>query len=365
MQPYTAADFDHSPLLVFYETTRACNLKCVHCRADAQTKRHPEELNTEQSKALIKQLNDFQRPPLLVLTGGDPFKRKDLFELISYARGLGLMVALSPSATPLVTDEAIANLQKAGLHRVALSLDAADPETHDNFRRVPGSFQRTLHIIAQCRKEGIPVQVNTTIAKHNIDHIDAMAAMLEGMDIELWSVFFLIPTGRGLAEQRITPLQYEMVFEKLYNQMKKSKYAIKTTEAPQYRRFLAIKMGGAPNLPARLVGTNDGRGVMFVSHVGEIFPSGFMPIECGRYPTNSLVDTYVNAPMFKQLRNSDLLHGKCGVCDYRFICGGSRARSYALTGDPLAAEPDCGFQPPKWTGGPGPMTVSLTIAGAH
>jgi len=332
MAPYTEHDFPTSPLIVFYEMTRACNLLCVHCRADAQRQRHPDELTTQQAKELFQQLNDFPRPPLLVLTGGDPFKRPDLFQLIAWARSLNLDVALSPSATPLVTDQAIANLKRAGLHRISMSLDGADAPTHDGFRRVPGSFQRTLHIIAQCHAHGLPMQVNTTITRHNFQQVDAMAELLAGLDILLWSVFFLIPTGRALAQPRIDPANYEVVFENLWHQTTRQTYGIKTTEAPHYRRYLSIKSGAAPRLTGRQVGTNDGKGVMFVSHVGEIFPSGFLPIHCGRFPRDSVVDVYQNHPLFRDLRNPDALRGKCGVCEFRPICGGSRSRAYATSG---------------------------------
>ena len=345
MMPYSPSDFSHSPLLVFYEMTRACNLRCVHCRANAQPHRHPNELNTELSRQLMRQLTDFERPPLLVLTGGDPFKRPDLFELVAYARSLGLTVALSPSATPLVTDQAIENLWRVGVHRMAMSLDGADAATHDGFRRVPGSFERTLRIIAKARSVGLPIQVNTTIARHNVEQVDAIADLLDGLDIELWSVFFLVPTGRALAEQRISPSQYEAVFEKLLKNSLSRSYIVKTTEAPHYRRFVSMKAGGAPKLTGRLVGTNDGMGVMFVSHVGEIFPSGFLPLHCGTFPQDSVVDVYRNHRIFRTLRDHDLLRGKCGRCEFRQICGGSRARAYALSGDPMAAEPDCTYLP--------------------
>ena len=313
--------------------------------------RHPDELTTDQSRELIAQLIEFPRPPLLVFTGGDPFKRPDLFEMISFARSLGLTVALSPSATPLVTDRAIECLQQVGLHRMSMSLDGATAATHDGFRRVPGSFERTLRIIQRAKSVGLPMQVNTTIARHNVEDVDAIAELLDGFDIELWSVFFLVPTGRGLAEQRIAPIQYEQVFEKLLQQSAKRRYRIKTTEAPHYRRFIANSSGGGAAASVESLGTNDGKGVMFISHVGEIFPSGFLPLNCGTFPRDSVVDAYTTHPTFLKFRNPDALEGKCGQCNYRHLCGGSRARAYALTGRMMAAEPDCvyyGMAGPLW-----------------
>jgi len=378
-RPYTREDFPHSPLLVFYETTRACNLMCRHCRADAQRKRHPDELNTDQAKALIEQIATFPRTPLIVFTGGDPMKRRDIFELVNHAREVGIETAMTPSATPLVTADAIRRLKEAGLHRFAVSLDGADVETHDGFRRVPGSFARTMQIVRDARAVDLPVQINTTIARHNFSQIDAIAELLSGMDILMWSVFFLVPTGRALADQRLTAEENEYIFGKLYAHSRRQPYAIKTTEAPHYRRFVmqqqarevAAKEGNgdatgfpphshrhrasplshgslsdnSPSAHIPLVGTNDGRGVMFVSHIGEIFPSGFLPIECGRFPLDSVVRTYQDAVLFRALRDASQFKGKCGVCHYHDFCGGSRARSYAVTGDPLAAEPDCSYIP--------------------
>ena len=357
MRPtYTSEDFFHSPLVVFFEVTRACDLMCLHCRADAQKWRDPRELNTEQAKLLFDQLSAFPKPPLVVLTGGDPIKRADVFDLVAYARSLGLSIAMTPSATPLVTKDAISRLKSAGLHRLAVSLDVADAATHDGFRRVRGSYDRTLEIIADARAADLEVQINTTVSLHNFRQLDQIAELLSRMDISLWSIFFLIPTGRALAEQRITAEMYEAAFAKIWRQSKKQPYAIKTTEAPHYRRFAirkaAEEKGERAALPpvgrrSPFVGTNDGKGVMFISHRGEIYPSGFLPVECGKFPADSVVSVYQESPLFRSLRDGDQLGGKCGQCEYRHLCGGSRSRSYALTGDPLAAEPDCIYIPVK------------------
>lgn len=350
---YTQEDFKHSPFLVFYEVTRACDLLCKHCRAYAQPKRHPLELTTTQSKTLIEQLAAFPKRPLLVLTGGDPMKRADIYELIEYAVATGLRVAMTPSATPLVTAETVAGLKQAGVSRLAVSLDGADAETHDAFRRVPESYARTLRIIEDAHAVGLPVQVNTTITRRNVHQVDAMAELLAAQGIVLWSIFFLIPVGRGRSEERIAADQYEIVFEQLWEHALRQPYGIKTTEAHHYRRFVLQRQGdpqrnpdGARDRIQRApLGVNDGKGVMFVGHTGRIYPSGFMPILCGRFPADSVIDVYQANPTFQALRDGDRLKGKCGVCEYRHICGGSRARAYAITGDPLAAEPDCVYIP--------------------
>jgi len=363
---YTQEDFAHSPFVAFYEVTRACDLLCKHCRACAQPYRHPRELTAEQSRTLIEQFAAFPKPPVLVFTGGDPMKRPDIYDLVRHAVASGLQTAMTPSATPLVTPEAVRGLQEAGISRLALSLDGADAETHDVFRGVPGSFARTLEILADARSIGLPIQVNTTITRRNVHQVDAMAEFLASLGIVLWSVFFLIPVGRGLAEQRIAPEAYEAVFEKLWNHAQKQPYGIKTTEAHHYRRFVLQRQGDPQRQPERNggmgrdstmpplrpstirrapIGVNDGKGVMFVSHTGSVYPSGFMPILCGKFPRDSIVDVYQKSPLFQALRDGDRLKGKCGVCEYRHICGGSRARAYALTRDPLAAEPDCVYVP--------------------
>jgi radical SAM protein len=353
---FTREDFDHSPMIVFYETTRACDLACKHCRADAQKICDPNELTTSEAKRLVDQLTQFPKPPLLVLTGGDPLKRHDVFELVDYAAAAGLAVAMTPSATPLVTREALRRLRDAGLHRLAVSLDGADAATHDGFRRVPGSFQRTMEILADARELGLPVQINTTVAKHNVAQLDAIAQLLAAEEIVLWSVFFLVPTGRAQLDQRLTAEEVESTFETLWKHQAIQRYAIKTTEAPHYRRFILQKSKSARasgeqvrQMTTRTAGTNDGKGILFVSHVGEIYPSGFLPILCGRFPFESVVRIYQESRLFKTLRDADRLKGKCGACEYRNICGGSRARSYGVTGDPLAAEPDCVHQPAEST----------------
>jgi AdoMet-dependent heme synthase len=351
---YSRRDFDHSPFVIFYELTQACDLVCRHCRACAQPARHPEELRAEQARQLLDQLASFPKPPLVVLTGGDPLKRPDVFDLVRYGVVAGLEIAMTPSATPLVTRDALCRLRDAGLSRLAVSLDGADAATHDGLRGVAGSFDRTLEILGDGRREGLPLQVNTTITQLNADQVDRIADLLAPQGIALWSVFFLIPVGRGDQLGRIEPEQYEAVFQRLWHHARHQPYAIKTTEAPHYRRFVLQQrgdpQGGPPAAPTdhrqrAPLGVNDGKGVMFISHTGRLFPSGFLPIECGRFPYDSVVDIYQRSDTFCRLRDPDQLLGKCGRCEFRHACGGSRARAYAVAGDPLAEEPDCYYQP--------------------
>jgi radical SAM protein len=356
MQPYTPADFDISPLIVFYETTRACDLKCVHCRADAQPLCHPAELSTRDAKHLIDELARFPRPPLLVLTGGDPLKRADIFELVDYCGEKKVDVAMTPSATPLVTRAALQSLKDAGLHRLAISLDGADAATHDAFRRVRSSFARTLEIMGDANAIGLPLQVNVTIGRHNVAQLEALLELAANAKACLCSVFFLVPTGRATAELRLNADECEEVFATLWHWQKSGRMPVKTTEAPHYRRFVLQQQKASPaarpatrgGIPLGQIGTNDGKGILFVSHIGEIFPSGFLPIHCGRFPKNSLVDVYQKNDLFRSLRDADQLGGKCKVCIYRNVCGGSRSRAFGLTGDPLAAEPDCAYVPARY-----------------
>jgi len=354
---YEQADFGRNPLMFYYEVTLACDLVCKHCRASAQEEADPEQLNTEQSKALIDQVATFPRRPMMVLTGGDPLKRADLFELIRHAIGQGLQLALTPSATPLATSEAFEKVRQAGVRRLGISLDGADAQTHDAFRGFEGSFERTMEMLEDARQLQMAVQVNTSITRRNVHQVDAIAELLADKGIAMWAVFFLVPVGRGVEEQRIEPEQYETVFERLWHHARVQPYSVKTTEAPHYRRFV-LQQGGDPlagpqgqdESAARRghrapLGVGDGKGIMFVSHNGEIYPAGFLPLLCGRFPKDSVVEVYQNHPTFRALRNPDGFKGRCGICEYRHVCGGSRARAYAVTGDPLQTEPDCVYLP--------------------
>lgn len=354
---YTRHDFAISPLMFYYEVTLACDLVCKHCRASAQEQPASGELSTQQAKSLLDQVACFPRPPMLVMTGGDPLKRTDLFELIRHAAAAGLHVALTPSATPLATIDALARAKEAGVRGLGISLDGADATTHDAFRGWEGSFSRTMQMLDDARCLQMPVQVNTTITRRNVHQIDAMADLLAEKQIAMWSVFFLVPVGRGIEERRILPEEYEAVFTRLWHHARHQPYAVKTTEAPHYRRYV-LEHGGDPLVEPKTIGRDitrrghrgplgvgDGKGIMFVSHTGEIFPAGFLPVHCGQFPQDSVIEVYQKHPVFLALRDPDHFKGRCGVCEYRDVCGGSRARAYAVTGDYLETEPDCVYVP--------------------
>jgi radical SAM protein len=344
-------NFDMSPMLVIWETTQACDLSCAHCRASAQPLRAPDELTTAQARALLDEVKRFGSP-LMVFTGGDPLKRPDLFELMQYSAGLGLRTNVSPSATPLLTPEAVRHFKECGLARMAVSVDGPDAATHDTFRGVDGSFDRAMVALREAQRIGLETQVQTTITRRNMHQIRAMADMVEGIGGRMWSLFFLVVTGRALANDDLTPEEYEKVFEDLYQVSLISSYDVKTTEAMHYRRYVAQRLQQEPNaysnsrkMMYRTAGVSDGKGFVFVSHTGEICPSGFLPISAGNVLRDSLVEVYRNSALFCSLRDMDQREGKCGLCEYRNICGGSRSRAYACTGNYLAEDPRCTYQP--------------------
>lgn len=361
----TQVDFSLNPFIVFWEVTRACALACRHCRADAQPRRHPRELTTAEGYDLIDQVADMGNP-VLILTGGDPLMRPDLFLFIRHALGKGLRVSLAPSATRLVTREALKRLKKAGLARISFSLDGSTASVHDAFRGTPGSFQRTLECLRSAQETGLSLQVNTTVCRHNLQDLPAIAAMVAQLPAVTWDVFFLVPTGRGQAEDLISPEEHEALFHWLYDLSLQATFDIKTTAAQHYRRVVLQRQeqdGGSSTARATpgfhrsedsigrsSKGVNDGNGCVFVSHIGDIHPSGFLPLKVANIREQPLARVYRESPLFQALRDPARLKGKCGLCSYNRVCGGSRARAYALTGDPLAAEPCCIYQPEAWHG---------------
>jgi AdoMet-dependent heme synthase len=364
----SAVDFSVAPYLVIWELTRACDLACLHCRAEAQTSRHPLELSTAEGRKLLDDVRGFGRP-LVVLTGGDPLKRPDVVELVEYGTSIGLRMAMTPSGTPLMTEAVLRELKAAGLSRLAVSLDGSTAAVHDAFRGVPGSYDWTIRMLEAARGLGLTTQVNTTVSLHNLDDFDALCDLMTGLGITLWSVFFLVPTGRANAADVASASQFEDVFHRMYDLSQTASFDIKSTAAPQYRRVILQRQvaerrnGARSEAPSpmtagvgfslgdgvgRSKGVNDGDGFVFVSHVGAIYPSGFLPVAAGNVRRDSVVEVYRESPLFRALRDRDALKGKCGVCEYRDVCGGSRARAYAVTGDWLESEPFCAHVPAKY-----------------
>jgi AdoMet-dependent heme synthase len=359
-------DFNVNPFIVIWEVTRACHLKCVHCRADAQTKPDPRELNHQEGLDLIDQIYDMGNP-MLVFTGGDCMLREDLFELADYAVKKGMRVSMTPSATPSVTKEKMARAKEVGLSRWGFSIDGPTPEIHDHFRGTPGAFDLTLEKIKYLNELNMPLQINTVISRYNYDHLEEMVKLVTDMKAVMWYIFLLVPTGRGQIDACLTPAEHEKVFRWLYELSKTAPFDIKTTAAQHYRRVvfqqkarehivdkneiryedtltkdMASSIDGLKRAPK---GVNDGNGFAFVSHTGDVMPSGLLPIVGGNIREQPLAEIYREAKVFKDLRQPDNYKGKCGVCEYRNVCGGSRSRTYAVTGDYMESEPFCVYIP--------------------
>lgn len=341
-------DFDDRPFLVFWEITRACALACTHCRAEAQPRRHPEELDSAESMRLIRELADW-KPPMLIVTGGDPLMRRDALDLVRAASEAGLHVGLSPSATPRLLRSDFRELKEAGVQRMSLSLDGATRETHDAFRGVPGTYDRTLEAVRRAHDAGLSLQINTTLTQGNLGEYEAFKRLMFELKPAMWSVFLLVPTGRAGLDALPGAGEIERIFEDMADLVGRAPFAVKTTEGHHFRRVLIGRRGGGaarsrPGLSSP-PGIRDGRGVMFISHTGEVSPSGFLPIVCGNVRTTPPSEIYRRHPLFVSLRDSDALGGKCGRCEFRTVCGGSRARAYGVTGDPFAADPACAYEP--------------------
>jgi AdoMet-dependent heme synthase len=373
-------DFNVSPFVVIWENTRACDLACRHCRAAAQPRRSQYELTTDEGYRLIDQVGRMA-PKVFVITGGDPLKRDDTYEMIRYARSKGLEPSLTPSATPLLTEEAVEKMKAHGLGRIAVSLDASCAELHDDFRRVPGSFDITLRAIRAAKRLNIPVQVNTTVSKRTIADLPRMVEVLQELEIVMWSVFFLVPTGRAKNADLVSPQEVEELFGFLYETSKRVSFSIRTTEAMHYRRYMLQRMSaergvslsalrdpatglvdastlflqhGPRRMPLGIQpgavsraprGVNEGKGFVFISHIGDVFPSGFLPLKAGNVKHQTLQEVYQTSDLFLSLRDTEKLKGKCGRCEFRDLCGGSRARAWSMTGDVFASDPLCTYEP--------------------
>ncbi|MFW6002797.1 MAG: TIGR04053 family radical SAM/SPASM domain-containing protein [Halanaeroarchaeum sp.] len=360
-------DTDRRPLVLIWELTQACDLSCKHCRADAQPERHPAELSTAEGKRLLADASEFGDGQLVVLSGGDPLVRDDVVELIEYGVDQGLKMTMTPSGTESLDAPTVKRLADVGLRRMAVSIDGPGPASHDDFRGEDGSFEQTLRAAKAAADVGVPLQVNTTVSRGTVHHLRALADLVEELGAVLWSVFFLVPVGRGKVLTPISPEKAERVMEWLADLNRHASFGIKTTEAPHYRRVLTQRTGeSAPPGPAddgihRRMGITAGNGFAFVSHTGLVYPSGFLPKAAGSVREASVVDIYRDSPLFTSLRDPDALEGKCGICPFRYVCGGSRSRAFAYTGNPLASDPLCSYVPPDYGGSRPVQEVSKTV----
>lgn len=354
----TAVDFARCPFLVIWETTRSCGLACRHCRADAIFGRDANELSTDEGKNLLDQVAEMGTP-IVILSGGDPLNRPDLEELVAYGKQRGLRVGTIPAATSAVTRERIAALAEAGLDQIAFSLDAPTAELHDGFRGTPGAYEITQTAVGWAHEVSLPVQINTCFAAWNLAYLDQMIEQISELGVVFWEVFFLVQTGRAQAMQGISAEQFEDIFDRLYRLNAEVDFIIKLTEAPHYRRFVmqreedrervrhivARPRGVAGSIGMSPEAVNSGKGFLFVDHLGEICPSGFLPLSGGNVRRDGVADVYRDSRLFRELRDFSLLKGKCGECEFRRTCSGSRARAWAVTGDYLASDPGCSYVP--------------------
>lgn len=327
--------------LIFWETTRACNLGCPHCRASATGMRSKDELTTAEAKNFIRDAASFSKP-ILVFSGGEPLVREDIFELINYAKSSGLKPALATNAT-MIDKEVAVRLKENGLSLAAVSIYGATCESHDAFCGKERAFTETLEGIGNLKQENIPFQVNTTITRKNVNEIEELARFSLKIGAVSFHVFFLVPTGRGklLGEDEILPFEYEETFNRLFDLQMSFPLPIKVTCAPHYYRILHTR-SKETNVSK---GCLAGQSVCFISYKGEVFGCGYLPVPAGDLRKDDFKKIWFESEVFKALRDESNLEGKCGVCEFKTVCGGCRARAFAATGDYLKEEPDCVYQP--------------------
>ena len=347
-------DYSQTPMNIYWEMTQACALTCRHCRAEAMPGPHPMELTFEQGVGFLRQIPEFGNPlPQLILTGGDPLERKDLFPLIDEARRLGIGVSITPAATPAFTREVLVRFKEHGVEGLGLSLDGSTPERHDSIRGVPGTFERTMAAIRWAQELGMALQVNTLVAEETASDIPAVYELLKPYAVSRWSLFFLISVGRGKVLQALSPEEGEKLMGWAFDTSLTAPFVIATTEAPSFRRVALERMRskGLSGEEIKRSGVSrsfeirDGHGIMFVSNTGDVCPAGFLPLVVGNIRKDRVADLYRNAPVFRSLHDPTQFEGRCGICEYNALCGGSRSRAYGATGNPLATDPFCDYIP--------------------
>ncbi len=346
--------FSKAPLLIYWELTRACDLACKHCRAEAIDWRDPRELSLSEAKVLIRQLHSFGEPaPHLVFTGGDPLKYPSFFELVEYGAYLKMRMSVAPSGTYNLTQAVMRRLRASGVRSISLSLDGSSSEKHDAFRGVRGCFEWTIRAAHFAREAGLSLQINTLVTADTLKDLPQIYALVKTLAIMRWSLFFLIPVGRGRLLNEISPVQCETLLQWLYAHSKEAPFVIATTEAPHFRRvaWVMTEMQGQDTASiwhgpiGKGFGVRDGNGIMFISHTGEVYPSGFLPLSAGNVRKSNPVTIYRNSELFRSIRDTHSYRGKCGRCGFNGICGGSRARAYAKTGNYLESDSLCFFNP--------------------
>mgnify|MGYP005830980955 CR=1 FL=1 len=339
--------------LVAWEVTRSCNLSCVHCRAAAMDRPYADELTTEEGLRLLEAIATLGSP-IVILTGGEPLLRPDIFDLAAHGHAKGLRMTMAPNGT-LVTLEAARRMKEAGIQRISISLDGANAASHDAFRQVPGAFEGALMGIRHAKEADLPFQINTTITASNLRELPRIQELAVKLGAVAHHIFLLVPVGRGktLQEQSINAEQYEQTLHWFYEQRDKVPLQLKATCAPHYYRILrqrARQEGRSVDrqtfgLDAMTRGCLGGTGFCFISHVGDVQPCGYLEVTCGNVRQESFPKIWENSLVFQRLRKFKALEGKCGRCKYVRVCGGCRARAYEATGDYMAEEPLCLYEP--------------------
>lgn len=355
----------HAPLadgtpplrLVAWEVTRSCNLVCKHCRAEAHTEPYPNEFSTEEAKALIDTFPE-TGSPIIIFTGGEPLMRPDIFELVRYARSKGLRSVMAPNGT-LITPEIAKEIKDSGIARCSISIDGAEAESHDTFRGMPGAFDASMRGIAYLKEHGVEFQINTTVAKWNLNKFKDIFALAEKLGAAAWHIFLLVPMGRAteIQEQVISAEEYEEVLNWFYDFRKTTSMHLKATCAPHYYRIMRqrAKEDGVPVTPenfgmdARTRGCLGGTGFCFISHTGQVQPCGYLELDCGNVRSTPFPEIWRSSTYFQQFRTPVAYKGKCKTCEYHKVCGGCRARAYSIHGDHMAQEPLCSYTPKRNT----------------
>ncbi|WP_300462852.1 heme b synthase [Desulfobacula sp.] len=353
--PHGQETSPHTLRLVAWETTRRCNLSCKHCRAVAEDHPYENELDTQASFRLLEQIRAVG-DPIIILTGGEPLLRDDIFDIAAFGTKLGLRMVMAPNGT-LITQETAKKMIASGIKRISVSLDGSTPETHDAFRGLENAFENSIRGIKIAKEAGIEFQINTTISKTNLDQIPKILALAENLGAVAHHIFLLVPTGRGkyIVDGEINAKEYEETLNWFYDQREKTSLQLKATCAPHYYRILRqrARQDGKKvsfethGLDAVTRGCLAGTGFCFISHVGKVQGCGFLDVECGDITQKSFKDVWENSTVFNQLRNVNTLEGKCGICEFKRVCGGCRARAYEATGNYLEEEPLCSYQPRK------------------
>ncbi len=330
--------------MIAWEVTRSCNLACRHCRASSKYGAHPDELTTGACFKLIDEIASFSKP-IIILTGGEPLLREDIFEIAEYGKNKGLTMVMAPNGT-LLNDENIRKILGSGIKRISVSIDGPDAASHDNLRQVPGAFKQACEGIERARKSGLEFQINTTVTKRNIGSLPQIMKLAKDLGAKAHHIFLLVPTGRAreMIDEELSPAEYEETLKFLAREKKSSSLEIKVTCAPHFNRIL-LQENSDTAKAMRGRGCMAGVSFCFISHIGDLQPCGYLEVKCGNIRDLGFKKAWLESEMFNELRDWSRYKGKCGLCEFKSVCGGCRARAYAKYKDYLREEPYCTYEP--------------------